>query len=347
MTGELVLITGASGFLGAQLVNETLKAGYRVRGTVRRQAQVESLEAFFRPNYGDRVEFATIPNMTQEGAYDAVLHDVDYIFHVASPLASPSHGADTDYKAVYIEPAVEGVTTILDAATKYPSIKRVVITSSVAALRPLEGISDGTIESEQSGANIQLSPDHPFASFGEAYAGSKILADQATTAFVKARQPKYSTVTIHPTFIYGRNIIQTSFSQLSGTNAFLWHSLQGPQPIVGSRAVHVLDVAEAHLRALELVADKDPYMDPSSWTGGTAKFIVAAPSFDWLDIAEFTRRKYPQIGSKLEEGKTIAGSYDTSRATSILGLKSFRPIEEMVTDVIDQLLEFPDFPKKD
>ncbi|KAF2809233.1 NAD dependent epimerase/dehydratase family protein [Mytilinidion resinicola] len=346
MAGELVLITGASGFLGAQLVNETLKAGYRVRGTVRRQAQVESLEAFFRPSYGDRVEFATIPDMTQEGAYDAVLHGVDYIFHVASPLASPSHGADTDFKAVYIEPAVKGVTTILDAATKYPSVKRVVITSSVAALRPLEGVPDGTVESEQSGANIHISPDHKLTSYEEAYFASKILADQATTDFVKARKPKYSTVTIHPTFIYGRNILQTSFSELSGTNGFLWHSLQSPQPLVGSRAVHVLDVTEAHLKALEFAAEKDPYTDPSSWTGGIAKFIVAAPSFKWEDIAEFTRRKYPQIGSKLEEDKPTAGSYDTSRAADILGLKSLRPIEEMVTDVIDQLLEFTDFPKQ-
>jgi len=346
MAGKLVLITGASGFLGSQLVNETLKAGYRVRGTVRRQAQVESLEAFFRPTYGDRVEFATIPDMTQEGAYDAVLHGVDYIFHVASPLASFHHGPDTNFKELYIEPAVKGVTTILGAATKYPSVKRVVITSSVAALRPLEGIPEGTVENEASGANIHISADQPFAGFSPAYSASKILADQATTAFVKSEKPHFSTVTIHPSYIYGRNILQKSFSELSGTNAFLWNIIQSAQPALASRAIHVLDVAEAHLKALELPADKDPYMDPNSWTGGIAKFILAIKPFNWEDVGEFVRRKYPQVGSKIESNTTTVGTYDTTRATTILGIQHLRSIEDMVTDVIDQFLEFPDFPKQ-
>ena len=44
MSGELVLVTGGSGFVGAHCIIELLKAGYRVRTTVRsdrRQADVQ------------------------------------------------------------------------------------------------------------------------------------------------------------------------------------------------------------------------------------------------------------------------------------------------------------------
>jgi nucleoside-diphosphate-sugar epimerase len=56
--------------------------------------------------------------------------DVNYIIHVASPF----HFNVTDYNKDFYEPAIKGTTGILKEAIKEKSVKRVVITSSIAAL---------------------------------------------------------------------------------------------------------------------------------------------------------------------------------------------------------------------
>lgn len=343
MTGELVFLTGAAGFVGAQLVNESLKAGYRVRGSVRRDAQAKQLKAHFGPQYGDKAEFVIVSDMTKDGAYDGFLDGVDYIFHVASPL--PSSG--TNWKKDYIEPAILGTTNILEAATKVPSINRVVITSSFAALKPIDGFPEGVPDKESNAANIHLSPDFPFAHSGQAYAGSKILADKATTEFVQAKKPHFTVTTIHPSFIYGHNLLQSSFAELSpdSTNGWLWKALQTPNPTHGNRGVHIVDVTEAHLRALKVATESDPDMDPDSWSSGIGKFMLSVQPFDWNKVGDFVKEKYPRVGSKIEGWEMKGGVIDTTRAEQILGLKHFRSIDEMVAEVIEQQLSFADFPQ--
>jgi nucleoside-diphosphate-sugar epimerase len=39
--GDLVLITGVSGYIASQTANQFLEAGYRVRGTVRSEAKAK------------------------------------------------------------------------------------------------------------------------------------------------------------------------------------------------------------------------------------------------------------------------------------------------------------------
>lgn len=55
---------------------------------------------------------------------------VDYVIHVASPF----HFKVTDYAKDFYEPAIHGTTEILKAASGEKSVKRVVITSSAAAM---------------------------------------------------------------------------------------------------------------------------------------------------------------------------------------------------------------------
>ncbi len=55
---------------------------------------------------------------------------VDYIIHVASPF----HFNITDYNKDFYEPAIQGTKGILEEAIKEKKVKRVVITSSFAAV---------------------------------------------------------------------------------------------------------------------------------------------------------------------------------------------------------------------
>lgn len=79
-------VTGAAGFVGTHVVLEALQAGYRVRGSVRRQTQVEKLKQFFGPK--SSAEFVIVPDITKPDAYDGVLDGVSFVCHVASPLPS-------------------------------------------------------------------------------------------------------------------------------------------------------------------------------------------------------------------------------------------------------------------
>ena len=190
-----------------------------------------------------------------------------------------------------------------------------------------------------------MSPDFPFAHSGQAYAGSKILADKATIEFVQAKKPHFTVTTIHPSFIYGQNLLQSSFAELSpdSTNGWLWKALQTPNPTLGNRGVHVLDVTEGHLRALKVATGLDPDMDPNSWSSGIGKFILSVQPFDWNKVGDFVKEKYPRVGSKIEGWEMKRGVIDTTRAEQILGLKHFRSIDEIVAEVIEQQLSFADF----
>lgn len=136
MSKGLIFITGATGFVGSAIAVEALKAGYQLRVALRKPSkQLESLLS----EYSKELEFVIIPDLTDETAFDGKLDGVDYIFHLASP---PPSGTD---KETYFPPAVKGTTLLLQAAAKVPSVKKVVVTSSMAALAPLSGIPAGGV----------------------------------------------------------------------------------------------------------------------------------------------------------------------------------------------------------
>jgi nucleoside-diphosphate-sugar epimerase len=90
MGGELVLITGGTGFIGFAVVLEALKAGYRVRISVRRASQAEELKSHHLiVPFATKLEFVVVPDVTVSGAFDNFLEGVSYIEHIASPVPKP------------------------------------------------------------------------------------------------------------------------------------------------------------------------------------------------------------------------------------------------------------------
>ena len=136
MPGPLVFITGASGFIGSATALEALKAGYSLRIAIRKRS--EKLEDVLA-GYRDQIEFVTIPNLTDEAAFRGKLDGVDFVLHLASPLAN-----STDQDAIFT-PAIQGTLGLLKEAARVPSIKKVVITSSIASLMPVTGVPEGGV----------------------------------------------------------------------------------------------------------------------------------------------------------------------------------------------------------
>jgi nucleoside-diphosphate-sugar epimerase len=69
-TNSRVLVTGVNGFIGAQVANAFLEAGYTVIGTSRKPAKAQKLKDFFRKYGEDKFEVAEVADLEDEGAFD-------------------------------------------------------------------------------------------------------------------------------------------------------------------------------------------------------------------------------------------------------------------------------------
>lgn len=140
MSKSLVFITGASGFIGSQVVAATLKAGYRVRLSIRKPEQ----EAAIRKRYADfnnDIEIFLIPDLSNVDALKSALNGVDYVFHIASPMP----GSGTDLQRDYINPAVAATLSMLNAALAHKQIQKVIIVSSAVAFTPVDALAAKTV----------------------------------------------------------------------------------------------------------------------------------------------------------------------------------------------------------
>lgn len=160
------------------------------------------------------------------------------------------------------------------------------------------------------------------------YYASKLLANAASWSFMSTQNPKFTLVVIHPTLVFGHNILQTQSSELAGcTNAYLFGPIMTGIVAPTTNCVHILDVAEAHLRALDEGRVK-----------GNTSFLIsgAAPLSD--ETVGILEKYYPDAGWKIRRGgvKNV-WDVDTGKAEGELGME-WRGYEQMLREVMDQQL---------
>ena len=73
---QSILVTGASGFIAAHVVDALLRKGYDVRGTVRsEQSASEVLQTHSK--YPGQVSISIVPDIAAPNAFDEAVQDVD------------------------------------------------------------------------------------------------------------------------------------------------------------------------------------------------------------------------------------------------------------------------------
>lgn len=158
----------------------------------------------------------------QKGAFDEAVKGVDAIEHTASPF----HFNITEPEEL-IAPAVSGTLGVLQSALEYgSSVKRVVVTSSVAAV--LEVVPDAPIFTENDWNNLsvkEVETKGKDASPADAYRASKTLAEKAAWAFVEQNKEKISfdLVVINPPMVMGPVSHEVSKPDNLNTSMLDWY----------------------------------------------------------------------------------------------------------------------------
>jgi len=329
MGSGLILLTGSTGHIGYRTLVEALSAGYQVRAAVRRESSITEIKATksIQP-YLSNLSFIIVEDITKDGAFDDAVKDAKYIIHIASPLARPSDDPDT----TIIQPAIHGTLSILYSALKQPSVERVVITASQAAVTPLTaygGEDRGVITPSHSVPSDTLPKQYP--NYFVAYAVSKILAYNHTVDFMEKEKPNFTVINVMPTFVVGKNELATTPQAVNaGSNSLALNVLLGVQNPAGltGDTVHVDDVAKVHIAAL------DPKVEGSRNFGANSHGLEG---IKWNDAIDIVKNHFPK---EVENGVFPLGgsqpahplAFDASETEQVFGFK-FKSFEDQIVSL--------------
>jgi nucleoside-diphosphate-sugar epimerase len=274
LNNKVVAVTGAGGYVASHLVARLLAAGATVRACVRSASSAEhlrELEQRYAKNK-NKLELHTGCDLLVPGSFDAAFSSnggVDYVFHTASPFQMAGKGEDL------LKTAVGGTREVLSACARVagPSLKRVVLTSSVAALHayiPSDRAGENKQPYTQRDWNAVASPSYfPYehskaqaerwawrfvheASGGKAQVPDGAIVEGGEGVDVDKTKEKiaWSLTAVNPGFVLGPPLAsRTDGESVNIACKLLQDGMLGAWPDVHFGACDVRDVAAVHALA--------------------------------------------------------------------------------------------------
>lgn len=244
MAGELVLVTGGTGFIGAHCILQLLQAGYQVRTTVRSLSREADVRAMLRTggvDAGDRLCFAAA-DLTSDAGWPEAVAGCAYVLHVASPFppSLPKHEDEL------IIPAREGALRVL-RASRDAGVKRVVLTASFASV--------GYGQKPQKAPFTEENWTDPNGDDVRPYVKSKTLAERAAWDFIAKEGGALELSVVNPVGVFGPVLGPDYSTSILLVQRLMDGAMPGcPRLIFG--VVDVRDVADLHIRAITSPAAK-------------------------------------------------------------------------------------------
>jgi nucleoside-diphosphate-sugar epimerase len=274
MSGESVLVTGGSGFIGAHCILQLLNAGYRVRTTVRsltREGDVRAMLKVGGAAPGEALSFAAADLESDAGWPEAVA-GCAFVLHVASPFPAGAPKHDDEL----IVPARDGALRVLRAA-RDAGVKRLVLTSSFAAVGYGHAPRDQPFsETDWTDPNGRLG----------AYVKSKTLAEHAAWAFIARDGGALELAVINPVVVFGP-VLGPDFSTSVQLLRRLMNGGLPRCPRLSFGIVDVRDVADLHLRAM---------IDPAA--NGERFLAAAGESMSIQEIALLLKERMGEAAAR-------------------------------------------------
>lgn len=340
MSVKKVLVTGVSGYIASWVVKHLLDRGYTVHGTVRsvkNQKKVAHLLSLADQAEGSLKLFEA--DLLVPGSFAKAMEGCEYVIHTASPFFVT--GVKDPMKQL-IKPAKDGTQNVLDTASQNSAVKRVVLTSSVAAIMgdAVEGQGLPNNMFTDSQWNTSSTVGH------KPYAFSKTVAEK-TAWKLQADQKQWDLVTVNPGFVFGPSLSKRSDST---SVEFVMDLANGKflfgLPEMYSSIVDVRDVSLLHVLAMENSQASGRYIGVAAVetffnigqilkheVGGGYKWpSIQAPK--WL--AKLVGPLFGQTRKEIQNNVGYPYQFDNSRSQEI-GL-TYRPIAETLVEHLQQLI---------
>ncbi|KAL4934305.1 SDR family oxidoreductase [Aspergillus undulatus] len=328
---KFVLVTGATGFIGAHIVDALLARGIRVRGATRSIAKGEGMMKA-RPQYREQLEFVRIDDFEKPGGLVEAVQGVDGIIHTASPFTYDT----TNNEKELVRPAINGIEAVLEAAaaSKTSTVRRIVLTSSFASVIDINRKAPPYFTYSASDWNPLSYAESidPATNAVVAYRGSKKFAELAAWKFIEDKKPPFDLVTLCPPMTFGPIVHPiASVETLNESNATLWKVAAGSN-LPTARVpfwIDVRDLAQAHLGALTV---------PDA---GGKRYTPASPErFSYALAAEIIRDEFESLREGVSgEVQPVDESHGLDGRSSgrELGF-GYRAFRETVCDLVEQVL---------
>ena len=337
-----VLVTGANGYVASWLVKRLLEKGLDVCGTVRDPrdpTRISHLRAIARDCPGTLSLFGA--DLLDPDGFDRAMEGCRLVFHTASPLIVRE--VDDPVRHL-VEPATRGTRHVLEAASRTPSVRRVVLTSSIAAIYG-DAIDLERIEADRFDETHWNTTSHE----GHLpYSYSKTLSERLAWSMAEA-QARWNLVVVNPGLVLGPGLSRHTNAE----GVLIMRDLANGSHRFGAARlefaiVDVRDVAEGHLRA---------GLNPEA----EGRYVLVSETLSLIEMAEVLRARFgdgfpfprrtvskrvtvmyaPRIGITHAVAKRNVGyplRFDNRRAGMDLGLH-FRPAAESVVEHFQQLLD--------
>jgi len=336
-----VMVTGATGYIAGWIVKNLLENGFKVNAAVRDINNIDKkshLDAIAKKSNGEIKYFES--DLLDNGSYSEAMFDCQLVIHTASPFFLDSKDAQKQI----IDPAFEGTKNVLQSVNEAKSVKRVVLTSSVAAIYgdAIEGQSAAGGVFDETNWNGTSTPTN------NEYSYSKTIAEREAWRICE-EQKRWELVTINPSFVVGPALnIKAEFESKKFMLQLGNGDLKFGAPDIKLGMVDVRDVALAHYNA-------------GLYSNASGRYILSSESIDFLRISKYLREKFredypfpkknapkfiiwlmaPLLGAKRSFVSRNIGYevfFDNSKSKKDLSI-DYTPIKKSVIDFFQQFID--------
>lgn len=339
-----VLVTGATGYVAGWLVKLLLEKGITVHAAVRdpdNKNKIDHLLQLAKKTKGKLKFFKT--DLLEEDSYTKAMKGCELVYHTASPFTSKIKDPEKDL----LNPAKLGTRNVLQSANLVKSVKRVVVTSSCAA------IYGDNIDLQSTPGNIYTEEIWNTSSslHHQAYSYSKVMAEKEAWS-IQQQQKRWDLVVINPSLVIGPalNLDSITSESFNILKQFGDGSIKPGVPNLGIGVVDVRDLAFAHFQAGFLAKASGRHIVSGYNTSLLEMAKALVPSFG--EEYPLPRRELPKwiiwlVGPLLNKNltrefiqKNVGYPFIADNSKSIEQLKvTYRPLQESMEDTFRQMID--------
>lgn len=346
-----VAVTGCSGFTGGHMVRELVIQGYKVRACLRDADSWRGRDCVEYVNRLPNVEIVSGCDLFVPGSYDDAFRDCAGVFHVAAVLGNSADGKSQplgsgDVSTDVYEGGMAGTRNVIDSVNKSGSVKRVVYTSSLAAI---SGLGAPAMPAGYAWTETVWAPDNFEPEVWQlprmAYARSKVDTEQLLNQAADDSGGRWDVVTMNPAMICGPILFKAQVGQWIEQIGRLAAGLEPSWPTAYDMYYNIIDVRDL-VKAERLAAES--LVDHKATNGGSRYILHGSGGRSALrfgtEVADIIRDAFPSfvVGeAAVPEGggpSPPAAINHCEKAKSVLGA-TIRPVEDTIQAVVETSVE--------